>query len=219
MSTRRSRRCRVSERGSQPLPVARLLIRPQSRNAASARVGRSSSSGRTTASAAFRQPSCSQRRNTPTSFRTITSCPSCPGRSETSPPSCATSKRRALKKRFGAGSSRTMVGSTSGRQNTAAWSADSLGSTGKREPPTPGEGFARHAPGTGVGGGSSNNRFVVLLIARIASQEFPRETGTIKLLEVVTFNRRTPVEDNRHRLAPKIHCMQRMPVQPTTGIS
>src|SRR6516225_5785602 len=71
------------------------------------------------------------------------------------------------------------VGSTSGRQNTATRSAASLGSTGKAQPPTPGEGIPCHAPGTGVGGGPSHHRFVVFLIGRVTAQEFPRKTRPI----------------------------------------
>jgi hypothetical protein len=156
-----------------------------------------------------------QRRSSPTSCRTMTYRPSRPTRSARAAPSCARSSGRAPKKLSGAGWSRTIVGSISGRQNTATRSAASLGSTGKAQPPTPGEGIPCHAPGTGVGGGPSHHRFVVFLIGRVTAQEFPRETRPIEALQVVMSSQRPPIGGWWHRWSPpKIRYTQRMSVGP-----
>ncbi len=222
MNTRRSRRCRVSARGSRPWPTAaRPPIRPHRRSAASARVGRSSLSGMTIASGWSGEASRSQRRRPAPPSRMITYRLSGPTCSARAPPSCARSSGWAPGKPSGAGWSRTIVGSISSRQNTATRSAASLGSTGKAQPPTPGEGISCHAPGTGVGGGPSHHRFVVFLIGRVTAQEFPRETRPIEALQVVMSGQRRqrpPIEGRWHHWSPKMRYTQRMSVGPERQI-
>jgi hypothetical protein len=208
----------VSARGSRPWPAARPAIRAQRRSAATARVGRSSLSGRTIASGCSGEASRNQRRSSPPPSRMITCRPSGPRRSVRAPPSCARSSGRAPEERSGAGWSKTIVGSISGRQNTATWSAASLGSTGKAQPPTPGEGIPCHAPGTGVGGGPSHYRFVVFLIGRVTTQEFPRKTRPIEALQVVISSQRPPIRGWWHHWSPKMRYTQRMSVGPERQI-
>lgn len=193
MRIRRSRRCRVSGRGSRLRSAVRPTVRAHNRSAAIARMGRSSSRGMTMASGWSGRKSASRSRSSPPSPRMIACRPSKPPYSATSVPRLAGSIGRAPIKLAGAGARRTMVGSTSARQKIVVWWAGSRGSTGKAEPPTPDEGIPLGSLGGGVGGGLTRDRVVVFLIGRVAAQEFPRETGPIELTQVVVSAQRPPV--------------------------
>ena len=160
-----------------------------------ARIGRSSSRGRITASGWSGGPA-SKRRRSPLSNRTMTWRPSAPTRSTTTPPSSLTASGRAPSMLVG--TSGITVGRTSGRQNTCACTAVSCGSIAKGKPPTPTKAIGRAGLRVGVGSCLARECVVIFLISYVAAQELPAETGPVESRQVLILCERPPVRCRWH---------------------
>jgi hypothetical protein len=160
-----------------------------------ARIGRSSSRGRITASGWSAGPANSRRR-LPPSNRTMIWRPSAPTRSTTTPPSSLTASARAPSMLVG--TSGITVGRTSRRQNTCACAAVSCGSIAKGKPPTPTKALGRAGLRVGVGSCLVRECVVIFLISYIAAQELPGETRPVESRQVLILRDRPPVRCRWH---------------------